>query len=220
MSIKLDVPNLLIDASVLKNPALFTRTSHDKEKNKSIYRLNVEMLPKEQCHMFWDSTMPAAHLISMMMEFFTFHPLSKESEKMDVSAMTCNDHFLFLCSFPIEYRDICERAAKTFRMRVKNAGIVMEGFHKDKRFHGPALTFVDDYKDRPIPLRGEIGVKKPVPKDALAIPVKRQVKTLIDFPRQENILWFDGCSLSKREIDVWGEEIYHIGNSLQKLSLD
>ncbi len=220
MSIKLDVPNLLIDATILKNPPLFKCTSYDKEKNKTIYKLNVKMLPKEQCHLFWDTAMPAAHLIAVMMEMFTFHPLSKASEKMHVTAMTCNSHMLFLCSFSKEYKDICERAAKTYRMRVKNVGIMMQGFHKDKRFHGRALTLAEDYKDRRVPLRDEIGVKKPVPKEALAIPVKRQVKTLIDFPEQENILWFDGCSLSERQIDVLIDEIYDIGNSLEKLGLD
>ncbi len=220
VSLKSSGPQL----DVLINPSFFQRIDYDKVKNQTVYRLNVKMLPKDECHLFWDYSKSgaAASLIARAMEFFTFHPLTKLSEKFNVYPIHLDDHLLFLCSFPNGYKDVRERAAKIFNMRMFNSSIAMVAIGKTDRISdAPALTLAEDYKERQIPGKDKFEKEKPVPKDALAIPVKKQEETMvIKFPEAVNVLWFEGGGSYLRKLEYWEQQIVSTGNSLQKLGVD
>jgi len=209
----------------VSKPTFFEKkvTAYDKTQRITIYRLNVEKLSKDECHMFWDFSSLNARLIATALEFITFHPHTKLNEKFNITPIPCDDSLLFLCSFPKEYKEICRRAAKTFGMHITNTWIVMASTKEREDLIDPslALTLSYDHKERRVPFKEHAEKEKPVSKGALKECVKKHTHTtFFEIPKSDNILWFEGRSFTEPELNRLEEEITEIGNSLQKLGLD
>ena len=83
----------------LREPPFFEKVSYDKAQRRTIYRLNVKKLSKDECHMFWNCTSTNACLIARALEFITFHPRTKLNEKFNVAPIHCGDNLFFYAVF-------------------------------------------------------------------------------------------------------------------------
>ena len=84
-----------------------------------------------------------------------------------------------------------------------------------------AITLSYDHKERRVPFKEYTEKEKLVPKGALKEFAKKHTHTtLFEFPKADNILWFEGDSFTEPKLTRLEEEITKIGNSLQKLGLD
>jgi hypothetical protein len=91
-----------------------------QENNCDIYKLNVASLSNEECHMFFPVYPCEELLIATALEYITFHPNNKTmNDKFKIDLVKCGGIALFLCSFPKEFKDVCERAANLFEMTMK-----------------------------------------------------------------------------------------------------
>ncbi len=86
----------------------------------------------------------------------------------------------------------------------------------------PALTLAEDYKERSLFCDKDYESQKPISKDALCIPVKKEsVRILIGFPQARNILWFKAQNrMSEDEINNREEASAATGDDLHKLGVD
>jgi hypothetical protein len=205
----------------MKDPAFLELRSYDKSKNIKIYKLNVSMLSKSEFHMFWGLKACETRLIVRALEFFTFHPLTPLNKKFNITPMICNNFVFFWCSFPQEFKDVVIKAAKTFNFQINRTTKVMVG-REGRSSDVPALTLAEDYKERSLFCDKDYEPQKPISKDALCIPVKKEsFRIFIEFPQARNILWFKAQkSMSEDEIDNREEASAAIGDDLHKLGVD
>jgi|GEM_PF-5039673 len=102
----------------IKNSPIFEH--HAKRKGFDVYKLNTLMLSDDECHMFFPIIPCEELLIATGLEFTTFHPANKKiNDKFKIDPVQCGDIQLFWCSFPKEFKDVCERIAKVFGMTMK-----------------------------------------------------------------------------------------------------
>jgi hypothetical protein len=65
-------------------------------------------------------------LIATSLEFLIFHPSNpKMNEKFNFAVVNVGDVRLSWCTFPKEFKEVCEKAAKTFKMKMENTPRVM-----------------------------------------------------------------------------------------------
>lgn len=103
----------------MKDP-IFEYKYHDRDSGNDVYKLNTSMLSENECHMFFSVQPCEELLIATALEFLTFHPANKKmNDKFNINPVKCGDIELFWCSFPKEFKDVCERAAKVFGMTIK-----------------------------------------------------------------------------------------------------
>ncbi len=116
------------ECHVLKDPSFFQR-SYDKTNNQAVYQLDVEKLSKDKCHLFWGTKVSGEELVASALKYFTFHPLAKINDKYNIFEIhLSDDDRVYLCSFPIGYKYVCEKAAKTFKLHMKTALIEIFSF--------------------------------------------------------------------------------------------
>lgn len=59
-------------------------------------------------------------IIATGMEFISFHPSDKlANQKYELVPVLCGGISLFWCSFPKEFKDVCERMGKVYNMTLK-----------------------------------------------------------------------------------------------------
>lgn len=59
-------------------------------------------------------------LIATSLEYMTFNPYNKEmNDKYNFNFIKCGNILLYWCSFPKEFKDVCERAGKVFGMTME-----------------------------------------------------------------------------------------------------
>jgi hypothetical protein len=181
--------------SVSEGSDLFKKVS--QTKNETIYSLRVEKLSEDNCYIFYCYNNFRNKLVLAMLEFYTFHPLSKLSEKFQIEHFTYDKSMVCMAYFPRQFADVCVRAAKVFDMTIATGKVTMS--------ETSALTFADDYKRRS--KFDEVERLKPV-------------KTTYVFPKADNILWVLGKDITRKELDLHERDIHFWGNYFQKMGVD
>lgn len=104
----------------------FEFKNHDKDKCLDIYRLNVSKLSPKNCYMFFPIPLCEEMLIATALEFNTFHPSHEAaSKKFNMCVVNIESAKLFLCTFPIEFKNVCERTASLFKMTMPEISRLM-----------------------------------------------------------------------------------------------
>lgn len=83
--------------------------------NGTIYTLDSSKLSEKECYFFFPLD-GKEHLIATALEFMTFHPNTPLNDKFNINPVVDRGLGLFVCRFPIEFKNVCERVAKIFKM--------------------------------------------------------------------------------------------------------
>jgi hypothetical protein len=205
-----------------QDPLIFTHHLYCKELNAKVYTLNPKMLSKEKCHFFFDlQAVRVEMLIAKTLEFFTFNPKTTSADKFHFNIIICHNFPMYWCSFPRQYKDVCERIAAAFKMKIRNEQqliVALTGAPSDES-DLPALKFTREHRYEGLPEKDD--VRKPVAKDALALPAKGDSSgVVIGIPKANHILSFDGELIDSTALENREKWIAERGNDLHAIELD
>ena len=188
---------------VRQDPTMFEFRHYDQEMKNKVYRLNVEKICQKDFHLFFPIKPCEELLISTALEFLTFHPLDKKmNEKFNIGIVKCEKIELFWCSFPKEFKEVCEKVSKTFEMTMKNMSRAMIYGSKND-----ILKFLKNPKEE------SIGLKESA--------IENDPGTTIEFPSAENILCFQGNRCDNPDLILKQcDDITRLGNSIHNLGID
>lgn len=109
---------------------MFQYQKFDPKTSEATYQLDTSQLSDDECHFFFSpSRFTVDFQIMMLLEYNNFHPNDKKmNDRFHINALkVAGDADLLWCSFPKEYRTICEKAAATFEVRmVSNTGAILQ----------------------------------------------------------------------------------------------
>lgn len=92
----------------------------ESNKDKDDYRLDESRLSKDECHMFFPVQPCEELLIVTALEFMTFNPSNKKmNKKFNINPIKIGNLELMWCSFPKEFKEVCERAGQVFEMTMQ-----------------------------------------------------------------------------------------------------
>lgn len=103
---------------IKETPSFVVPYGYDNTFQCKKYTIDPAKLPKDEVHLFYlAAQLGDEHLIATALEFFTFHPETKNNNKFNMHVITpCGSLKLIWCHFPKEFRSVCERAAAAFDM--------------------------------------------------------------------------------------------------------
>lgn len=90
------------------------------DKNYRKYTINPNKLSDDECHLFFTTQACEELMIVTILENFFFHHSTKLNEKFNINPVVCGDIELFWCSFPKEFKEICETMGRIFELTMKN----------------------------------------------------------------------------------------------------
>ena len=88
---------------------------YNEQLRCNVYKLNFSAFSEDECHIVYPPGFEE-HLIATALEYMTFHPANQKMNDRFKFTIIESPIPLFWCSFPREFKDSCERAAKTFEM--------------------------------------------------------------------------------------------------------
>ena len=138
---------------------LFHFRMRDETNGTEVYNLNTSSLSRNKCHMIFPGPDSVELLIASTLEYFTFHPLQKHlNDQYDFQPIKMRGIVLYQCSFPKEYKDVCERIAKQFKLTMHNIPrvIVSEKIALEFPEEENLLSFTGDLNITPIELQARL----------------------------------------------------------------
>lgn len=193
------------------------------DNNQDIYECAVETLSKDNCY-FYFSKVCKEFLISIALEYFTFHPDDKQMhQKLNNFCAKIENIHLTRCTFPKEFKQTVQNVAAAFGMKMQS----MET-HTIKRVarkeQMKALNDSDrSFEELLFDMNPDATRKSSIRNDAVAriIPEEKERELVILFPPSPNILWFEGPrEESQEQLLEQVDEIVRLGNWFQKAGVD
>lgn len=96
----------------------------DHRTGRSVYRLNENKLPKNECHIIFPlGHMCKEQILLVALEYLSFHPETPLNEKFNIHLVKCGkngDLPLTWCSFPVEFAGVCKRIAAHYELTLTN----------------------------------------------------------------------------------------------------
>jgi hypothetical protein len=109
----------------LTNLPFFEYKNYDSVKGYDVYKLNETKLSNDECHMFFPVYPCEELIVSTALEFLTFHPKTSLNQKFNINPVKCGGIELFWCSFPKEFKDVCQKIGIVYELTMKHFPRVM-----------------------------------------------------------------------------------------------
>jgi hypothetical protein len=103
----------------------FFKLPDDTKMKINKYKLDLEKLPKAQCHLFFPVSLCEEWRVVTALEFYTFHPLTPMNAQFHIDPIKIGDVELMWCRFPIGFKSVCEKAGLVFNMKMKCKSVGM-----------------------------------------------------------------------------------------------
>lgn len=166
--------------SQLVNPAIFKYKGFSGDANVLVFELQADQLSQNECHMFF-TEYSKEMLTSTEFELVTFKNMNDKFKKKTVKV---GNFDLVWVSFPMEFKDVCVRVAKTFGLTILRGGKESTALPTPKEH--PKLNAA---KAAGLPSRTPV-----VEKDAVAKieEIEMDPGTKVYFPCNDHLLMFIG----------------------------
>jgi len=90
------------------------------DKNRSMFDINPDKMDKTKVHTFFFEENANSWLVASLLQYQLFHPSTSLSEKFTLRKLTVKGYGVMQLSFPKEYEEVCERAARIYDMKYRH----------------------------------------------------------------------------------------------------